>query len=284
MSTTLSPSLSEAEYNRFREFFYRRTGIAFASNRRYYVESRMAGRLRETSARSFGDYLALLRAPDAVAELEHLINLFTVNETYFYREAHQFETLAYALLPEITARRPPGSRLRILSLPCATGEEPYSIALYLIQHWPALMAYQVELLAADIDTEALAAARAGIYNARAVERLPPPLLQSYFSPMADGGYRIDKSLREAVQFSHVNVTNPAQMRQFTDVDVLFCRNMLIYFDDSSRFETMRQFYQALSPGGFVCLGHSESMSRICGLFAVRAFGRSIVYQKPLDPP
>jgi len=278
---TLAPAgLTDAEFSHFRDIFYRRTGIAFAENRRYYVELRMAPRLAETGAPSYRAYLERLRAPGGEAELERLINLFTVNETYFYREAQQFETLAHDLLPELTARRPPGARVRLLSLPCATGEEPYSIVLYLMQHWPALMSHEVEMLAGDIDTEALAVARAGIFGARAVERLPAPLLQRYFTPLPDGRFQLCRELRDAVHFRHVNVTSSRDMRRFTDVDVLFCRNMLIYFDDASRRTAMRLFYEALSPGGFICLGHSESMSRMSGLFTVRAFGRSVVYQKP----
>jgi chemotaxis protein methyltransferase CheR len=284
VSSTLPASLSDAELGRFCAFFYRRTGIAFPDSRLYYVEKHLTARLAETGTAVFADYLARLRAPGGEAELERLINGFTVNETYFYREAGQFETLVSFLLPELTAQRPPGAHLRILSLPCATGEEPYSLALYLLEHWPDLAAWEVELLAGDIDTAALTAARAGIYTARALERLPDHTRRRYFTPAPGGRFQLCKPVREAVHFHHINVTSPRDMQRYRDIHVLFCRNMLIYFDDASRRETMRLFYEALAPGGFICLGHSESMSRISGLFAVRAFARAVVYQKPLEAP
>jgi len=272
--------ISEFEFHKFCEFFYRRTGIAFNESKRYYVDKRLAERIARTGAENFEQYFFSLRRHGAAEELEQLINLFTINETYFYREDHQFSALVNNMLPEITAQKPAGERIRIWSLPCATGEEPYSIVTYLLEHWAGMQDYDVEILASDIDTNVLAAAKAGVYDERALQRLPPELIKHYFHPRGGSEYQIVPMVRDAVHFTQVNAQDAADMRQYGMFDVIFCRNMLIYFDDQSRLRTVEACYEQLNPGGFMCLGHSESMSRICALFDVRAFPDAIIYQKP----
>jgi chemotaxis protein methyltransferase CheR len=167
-------------------------------------------------------------------------------------------------------------------VPSSTGEEPYSIALYLLERWPEIDRYDVEILSSDIDTEVLATAREGVYGARSVGNLPRETLQRYFSPLADGRWRISRDLVDAVDFSRVNLSDSIDVQRFRDVDLIFCRNLLIYFDDLSRRVAAEAMFDALRPGGFLCLGHSESMSRISSLFQVRRFADALVYQKPLD--
>jgi chemotaxis protein methyltransferase CheR len=272
--------ISEFEFHKFCEFFYRRTGIAFNESKRYYVDKRLAERIARTGAENFEHYFFSLRRHGGTEELERLINLFTVNETYFYREDHQFSALANNMLPEITAQKPAGERIRIWSLPCATGEEPYSIVMYLLEHWAGIQDYDVEILASDIDTNVLAAAKAGIYDERALHRLPPELIKHYFHPLGGGKYQIAPMVHDAVHFTQVNAQDGRDMGQYGMFDVIFCRNMLIYFDDQSRLRTVEACYERLNAGGFMCLGHSESMSRVCALFDVRAFPDAIIYQKP----
>ena len=274
-------AISEFEFQKFRDFFYRRTCISFGDSKRYYVDKRLLERIGKSGMESFERYFARLRH-DVGGEIEQLISLFTVNETYFYREEHQFDCLANHILPELTSHLPHGARIRIWSLPCSTGEEPYSIALYLLENWPEIEDYEVELLASDIDTAALAAARTGIYTARALHRLPRDVVQRYFSKLDADRFRLSNTIRQAVNFSQVNASDPHAMQPFAEIDVIFCRNMLIYFDDRSRQGTVDAFYESLCEGGFVCVGHSESMSRISSLFRVRRFPQGVVYQKPGD--
>ncbi|GLR67524.1 chemotaxis protein methyltransferase [Acidocella aquatica] len=278
MAGTDVVTISESEFEKFRDFFYRRTGILFTQSKRYYVDKRLLQRISAAGMESFEQYFMRLRR-DAGEEIEQLINLFTVNETYFYREENQFGGLANHILPELTAHLAPGSRIRIWSLPCSTGEEPYSIALYLLENWPEIENYEVELLASDIDTRALSAARAGIYDARALHRLPRDVVRRYFVKLGEDQFRLSNTIRQAVSFSRVNASDPREMRAFEQIDVIFCRNMLIYFDDRARRRTVEAFYKSLHDGGFVCLGHSESMSRISPLFRVRPFPGAVVYQK-----
>lgn len=272
-------TISESEYLKFCEYFYRRTGISFGDNKRYYVDKRLIDRIYKTKAGSFERYFEGLRRRDANAEIEHLINLMTVNETYFYREDHQLDCLVSGILPELIVGRRKGDRIRIWSLPCSTGEEPYSIAIYLLENWARVDDYDIEIVASDIDTNVLQTAEAGVYDRRSLHRLPRDLVQRYFVPAGADGFRLIDAVRQSVSFTKVNASDVEAMRGYAKLDVIFCRNMLIYFDDRSRQQVVESFYDSLGEGGFICLGHSESMSRISALFTIRKFPEAIVYQK-----
>jgi chemotaxis protein methyltransferase CheR len=280
---TDSLAITEPEYQKFCEYFYRRTGISFGDNKRYFVDKRLIDRIQKTKAESFERYFDGLRRRDASDEIEHLINLLTVNETYFYREDHQLECLVSGILPELAAGRRKGDRIRIWSMPCSTGEEPYSIAMYLLENWPQVDDYDIEIMASDIDTNVLRAAEAGVYDARSLHRLSRDLVQRYFVAAGADGFRLIDAVRQSVRFTQVNASDLGAMRAFVNLDIIFCRNMLIYFDDRSRLQTVESFYDSLAQGGFICLGHSESMSRISPLFSVRKFPQAIVYQKCGEP-
>ena len=275
------PVITDADFQKFAEFFYRKTGIHFEEAKRYFVDKRLVDRILATGAESFREYFISLRFEADGKEMQALVNTMTINETYFFREAYQFDCLVNHMLNEVASRKRPGERIRIWSIPSSTGEEPYSIAIYLLERWPLLSQYEVEILSSDIDTHVLEAAQTGIYSERSVAQLPKPYLQKYFKPHGDGQWRISHDLVESVEFSRVNLTDANDTRRFRDVDVIFCRNLLIYFDDLSRRVAAEAMYDAMSPGGFICLGHSESMSRISSLFTVRRFPDAMVHQKPL---
>ncbi len=276
-----SPVITDADFAKFREFFYRKTGIHFDDAKRYFVDKRLVERIEATGADNFRSWFIALRFDTKGDELQALVNAMTVNETYFFREAYQFDCMVNSLLAEVVQRKRPGERIRIWSVPSSTGEEPYSIALYLLERWPLIDRYDVEILSSDIDTQVLEAAQRGVYSQRSVAQLPPEYLRRYFTPYGEREFAISRDLVGAVEFSQVNLCNPADTRRFRDIDIVFCRNLLIYFDDLSRRVAAEAMFDALNPGGFVCLGHSESMSRISNLFAVRRFPDAMVYQKPL---
>ena len=271
--------ISPEEVQRFCEFLYRRTGMSFSEGKRYFIDRRLEDRIAATGSSSFQAYFSLLRA-DADHEIEHLVNSFTVNETYFFREDHQLRCMTSSLLAGVIAHRPPGSTVRIWSIPCSTGEEPYSIALWLMENWPEVDHYNVEIVGSDIDTRVLKAAAEGTYGDRALMRLSRDVVSRYFSPVADGRHQIDEGLRESIQFTRTNIIDARDMASYRDFDIIFCRNVLIYFDDASRRQAAENLYDCLRPGGFICLGHSESMSRISPLFSVCRFPDAIVYQRP----
>jgi chemotaxis protein methyltransferase CheR len=173
-----------------------------------------------------------------------------------------------------------GEPVRILSLPSSTGEEPYSICIRLLEEWPQIDRVDVSIVAGDIDTRVLAAARAGAYGARSLQRMPELLLRRYFVPTVGDTHRIVDELREAVDFRQINICDVLDMQSCRDYDVIFCRNLLIYFDEVSCRTAAENLFGALRPGGFVFLGHSESMSRISPIFTPRRFPEGIAYQRP----
>ncbi len=274
--------ITDADFEKFREFFYRKTGIQFDTTKRYFVDKRLVERIEATGCDSFRNYFVKLRFEAGGDEMQQLVNVMTVNETYFFREAYQFDCLVNHMLDEVAAKRPAGSRIRIWSVPSSTGEEPYSIAIYLLERWPLIHSYEVEIMSSDIDTQVLQAAQRGVYSDRSVANLPKPYLAKYFTKIKEGEWKLSSDVTEAVEFSRVNLSDPNETRRFRDIDVIFCRNLLIYFDDVSRRIAADAMYDALRPGGFICLGHSESMSRISSLFNVRRFPDALVYQKPTE--
>lgn len=273
------PPLSAEDLQRLGDFLYRRTGMVFAENKRYYTERRIAERMAETGCESFSSYLAQLRS-GAGREIELLINAFTVNETYFYREDHQLKCLSNNMLAERIRTKGKEQSLRIWSIPCSTGEEPYSVAIWLLENWPQVDRFEIEIWGSDIDTRALQNCEQGLFGRRALQRLPAAVIDKYFTPVENEQWRILDELRQSVQFSRVNMVEPSEVRRHGRFDVIFCRNVLIYFDDASRRVAAENLYESLLPGGFICLGHTESMSRISPLFEVRRFEDAIVYQRP----
>lgn len=269
------------DYARFCDFFYRKTGILFGANKTYFVERRLQERIAATASPSFRDYFTMVRFQASGEEMQHLVNAMTVNETYFYREDYQFDALVRHLLPEIARTRAPSDPIRLWSMPCSTGEEPYSIAMQILENWPQADEYSVEILASDIDSRVIAEAKHGLYSARALHRLTPSLKSRYFTAVGED-FRICQELRGSIDFSVVNITETLAMRRFRKLDVIFCSNMLIYFDDNSRRLAVEALYESLRPGGYICLGHSESMSRISSMFRPRKFGATILYQRPVD--
>jgi chemotaxis protein methyltransferase CheR len=270
---------TQEDVRRLCEFLYRRTGMSFADSKRYYIDRRLAERIAATGSASFQAYFAILRS-DADREIEHLVNAFTVNETYFNREDHQLRCMTSDLLGEAVRIKKAGEPIRIWSIPCSTGEEPYSIAIWLMENWPEVDSHNIEIVGSDIDTRALEAAAAGIYGERALMRLTKNVVERYFQPADGGRYQIDPGLRSSIQFTRTNLIDAQDMARYRGFDLVFCRNVLIYFDDASRRMAAENLYDCLRPGGYICLGHSETMSRISPLFRVCRFPDAIVYQRP----
>ncbi len=274
-------AITEAEFGKFRDFFYRKTGIQFGDSKRYFVDKRLIDRVQQTGHESFRSYFSWMRFQASNEEVQALINCMTVNETYFFREEYQFDCMVDEVLNEIVDNNGETSEIRIWSVPSSSGEEPYSIVLYLLEQWPMIDRVDVEIISSDIDSDMIAKCREGIYNERSVQHLPAATLRRHFTRLDNGHYQLDQGIRDSVRFTQVNLANPAETRQYRGFDLIFCRNLLIYFDDASRREAADVFYGALNPGGFIFLGHSESMSRISSLFKVRKFKKAMAYQKPL---
>lgn len=275
-------SITDAEFEKFRDFFYRKTGIQFAASKRYFVDKRLIERIKQTGHDSFRRYFQFMRFQASGLEVQELINCMTVNETYFFREEYQFECLVNEALNELVAQNGTHKPIRIWSIPSSSGEEPYSIALYLLEKWPLIDQVDIEIVSSDIDSAILEKCQAGIYNNRSLMHVSEQLRQRYFNRIGVNEWQINQDLRDSIRFTQVNLADSKDTRQYRGFDVVFCRNLLIYFDDDSRRDAANVFYGALNPGGFVFLGHSESMSRISSVFKVRKFANAMAYQKPLE--
>ncbi len=269
--------LSVDDLRRITDYIYRWTGMTFGESKRYYIERRVIDRMRKSSAPDMRSYIALLATNDV--EREKLINAFTINETYFYREDHQFAALSSQILPAVVAAKRPGDLVRIWSMPCSTGDETYSIAIWLLENWPMVDAYNVEIVGSDIDTAALEQARNGRYAERALSRLPAKLVENYFEPEHHHRRQIIEDLRESVRFVPANLFDRTTLAAVGKFDVILCRNLLIYFDDVSRMVAAANLFDCLQPGGYLCLGHSESMNRISDRFSMIRLDDAIVYRK-----
>jgi chemotaxis protein methyltransferase CheR len=254
--------------------------MVFGESKRYYIDRRISDLMTASGAVTAKAYLLLLKSDER--EVEKLINSFTVNETYFYREEHQLACLSRSLLPEIVRSKGPGDRIRIWSMPCASGEEPYSIAIWLLENWNLVDAYNIEIVGSDIDTDILKQAREGVYGERSLSRLSPGVVSQYFEPLGGLKYRLIKDLRESVVFTKANLMEGGSLASFGRFDVIFCRNLLIYFDEAARAKAADNLYDLLTPGGYICLGHTESMGRISERFEAVRFPDAIVYRSGVE--
>ncbi len=272
------PSLTTDQIERIARLLYRWTGMIFGESKRYYIERRIGDRMARTGTADVASYLNF--AASHLGEREALINVFTINESYFYREDHQFAALTAQILPEIVQSKRPGDLVRIWSMPCSNGEEAYSLAIWLLENWPLVDAYNVEIVGSDIDTAALNHAREGRFGMRALARLPQKLIDGYFEPERGHRRKIIDDLRESVRFIAANIIDRTTLAGLGRFDVILCRNLLIYFDEASRLLAANNLYDCLNGGGFVCLGHSESMARITDRFAMVRLDDAIVYRKP----
>jgi len=275
-------AIRDGDFIRFRDYFYRKTGIMFDDSKRYFVDKRLVERIEASGCESFREYFSMMRFEASGKEFQQLVNMMTVNETYFFREEHQFQCMTDHILNEVIRHYGARHTMRIWSMPSSTGEEPYSIALYLLEHWAMIDSIEVEIFGSDIDSKVLDACRKGVFNKRSVMNLSQAVLDKYFTPLANNMYEINRDIRGAIEFSQLNITDRLAARRFRNFDLIFCRNMLIYFDDKARREAIEVLYDSLNPGGFIFLGHSESMSRICSLFKTRKFGDVLAYQKPME--
>ncbi|MCB5203813.1 protein-glutamate O-methyltransferase CheR [Neorhizobium sp. T786] len=272
----ISAPLSQADLEEICAIIYERSGMVFGETKRYYIERRVTDLINQRRAQSVRNYISMLRGDQRETEL--LINSFTVNETYFYREQHQLACLSGSILPDIIRSKGPGDRIRIWSMPCSSGEEPYSIAIWLLENWPLVDAYNIDITGSDIDTDILKQAVEGLFGQRSLSKLPEDVRERYFEPEKDQQRRLISDLRESVTFASGNIVERESLTALGRFDVIFCRNLLIYFDQAAREAAARHIHDLLHPGGYICLGHTESMSRISETFEPVRFPEAIVYR------
>ncbi|NPA54804.1 MAG: protein-glutamate O-methyltransferase CheR [Epsilonproteobacteria bacterium] len=270
--------ITEADYKKLRDVLYRRTGIDLDMKRFKILKPKLEKLMREMGYDNFRSFFHDYRFKKNKEVEQALLNTVTINETYFYREKHQFESLVNDVLYQIDKIRPKDEVIRILCAPSSTGEEPYSIALHLLDEGKLIEKRDFEIVGIDIDSNVIKKAQKGIFTKRSIQYVPPHILKEYFTQRGMS-YEIADFLKEAVEFKVVNVMDKFAMKKLGKFDVIFSRNMLIYFNDESRRKVAMTFYEMLKPKGVVFLGHAESMSRIVSVFKTAKSGSSIYYIK-----
>lgn len=216
--------------------------------------------------------------------LNKLLELITTNETYFFRDIPQLDMFSKDVLPELLNRKASKGdfRLKIWSAGCSTGEEPYTIAIILKERLEYFDDWDIEILGTDISERVLRLAQDAIYMPRSLKDVPEYIKLKYFeySPV-DKMYKLKDEIKKLVTFRYLNLYDESKMRLMRNYDVIFCRNVLIYFDEESRKKVVEYFYDALNPGGYIFLGHSESILRITKAFEIVYFDNNIAFRKPM---
>jgi chemotaxis protein methyltransferase CheR len=264
------------ELDSFRTLIEQRSGIRFDSSRERFFSSRVREHIEEKGLASWADLMPLVRSSNL--EYEALLARLLTHETSFFRYPSAFEALKKRVLPEIHARKfwASSRTLRVWSAGCSTGEEPYSISIALEETPSFASGWDIEILATDISRQAVARAVEGVYPRRSVKNLTPQQIAAYFIP--DGEQlEVKAAIRSKVSFVVMNLVQALYVGR---MDCIFCMNVLIYFSDERREQLIRRFYDSLEPGGYLMLGHSETLGNLSEKFEKIVFEDFMLYRKP----
>ncbi|HEY6348301.1 MAG TPA: protein-glutamate O-methyltransferase CheR [Candidatus Angelobacter sp.] len=258
----ISRQISDRDFRRLQDLIYREAGIWLAQAKTALLVGRLAKRLRHCGLKSFRQYYDLV--VNSQEERIQMLNAISTNETHFFREPQHFELLKSRIFPQWMRDAGSGRRsrkIRVLSAGCSTGQEPYSLAMTLCDHLPSTSGWEIEITGTDLSTRALEIACAGIWPAEKAAEIPRPYLKQFmlrgFADQA-GKIKAGPEIRSLIQFFRLNLNEPAYPLA-GKFDLVFCRNVLIYFDLSSREQALRRLVSFLSPGGYFFLGHAESL-------------------------
>lgn len=275
--------MSDAEFRMFCELLKGHCGLHFGPDSRFLVEKRLARRVIELEFGSFASYhYHLTNDPQAPTELARVIDELTTNETYFFRELKQLQALVQEVVPEILNRRRSGGIDRpvsIWSAGCSSGEEPYTITMMAMEAGLEL-GKDLRVYASDISRAMLKKARRGMYRDASFRETSPSLRDKYFQEK-DGLWRISDSVKRHVDLIHLNLLDADKLALLGTMDVILCRNVIIYFDAQTKKCVIDHFHDKLRPGGYLLLGHSESLINISSAFELRHLKNDLVYRRPI---
>jgi chemotaxis protein methyltransferase CheR len=270
--------LSEEEFAKFAKLIYDESGIFMKDTKITLLSNRLRKRLSALSLAEFSEYyeyLHKLTGEEKKKEYEELLDVVSTNETYFFRNERHFETLMEVCLPELSNVKK-DKRLRIWSAACSTGEEPYTIAICIMECMKFFPDWKIEILATDIAPSVLEFAKDGYYSGRRIEKVPEEYLKKYFTleDKEKGIYRINMELKKMVNFYYLNFfKNPFPK----NIDIIFCRNVMIYFDKLHQKNLIAEFYKSIEDHGYLFIGHSETLHSISEDFVYRKILESPIY-------
>ncbi|SNZ03228.1 chemotaxis protein methyltransferase CheR [Persephonella hydrogeniphila] len=271
--------LQSEELKKIRDLIQLKSGISIKEKKFEIIHRKKIEKL--ISEEGYSDFktfyhdIVYNRKPELI---QKLYNIVTINETYFFRENEHFRILTEKILPEINSIRPKGETINILSAPCSTGEEVYSILIQLLEENRLIKERDFMLLGIDIDSQVIKEAKKGVYTESSMRNTPEKIKSRYFKN-AGNLYHIDKKLKDSVSFENVNVLDRYKMKKLGKFDVIFSRNMLIYFEENVRKEVIANFYSMLKSDGYLILSHVERIPESIQLFKKIKIGNSIIYKK-----
>ena len=276
--------LRDPAYLKIRDLIYQVSGIYQPEEKLYLLASRCARRMSAVNVKTPAEYLEhLTTRGNREAELRLLLNEITIGETYMFRSQPQLDALRNVILPQmLQAKSAMGfKRLHLWSAGCSTGEEPYTLAMFLLEESQKLLAgWTFDILASDLNDRSVEAAKTGIYGEYALRSTSEALRKKYFRPHDDKRLQVCDQLKAQIRFERVNLNDDSRMTFLKGMDLIFCCNVLIYFDLSSKRKVMQHFYSNLLPGGYLFLGHAESLYQVDDRFHLVHFPGAIGYWKP----
>ncbi len=272
--------LKTEDFVLFRDFIHEKTGMFFAENKMYLVKNRLANRMSQLGIKSYKDYFYMVKYDTSGNEFNALINLLTTNETSFFRNMPQLLAFSDEVLPVVLKSKAAANNrnLRIWSAGCSTGEEPYTLSMMIQEKIPDYAKYNIEIIANDIAESVLQAARKGIYHELTLRTTPQNYIDKYFTKKGNV-YHINDNVKKLVKFSQINLLDQTKMSLMRDMDIVFCRNVTIYFSEDAKKKVVKSFYSSLVKGGYYFIGHAESLHGISKAFKLVYLKNGLVYQK-----
>jgi len=275
-------TLSSQSFDKWRKYIYENTGIYYQDNKKYLLESRLQKRIQHLKIDNFDKYLDYIRLnPANSSEIKYLYEAITINETFFFRNQPQLDALVSHVIPEIMATKQKlgKSKIRIWSAASSTGEEAYSVAMVISELLkPKYPNLEVEIVGTDISYSVIDTAKRGIFKEYSVRNTPIFYLKKYFKQNANV-YEIDPKLKELVTFKLLNLYDEVGMRTMINFDIIFCANVLIYFDIASKIKVVDKLYNSLLRNGYLFIGYSETLQGISKAFNIVSFPKTIGYKK-----
>jgi chemotaxis protein methyltransferase CheR len=270
---------SQDDFKLIRDVIYNYAGIYISDDYQSIFMRRLERRLLSLAMDSFNEYYYFLKYnQNNNDELTKLMDVITIKETYFFREIDQIKALVNELIPELRKQKG-GEPIKIWSAGCATGEEPYTIAMLCMEKGYHLGPSRVEIFANDISQEAIQKAKKGIYKQTSFRATDQSYLARFFIPFEEGAFMIRDEVKEVLNFFCINLQDKNRLTFLPMFDVIFCRNVIIYFDDDSKRKVIESFHKKLHAHAYLFLGHSESLINFTHLFKLKHFYHSLVYQK-----
>jgi chemotaxis protein methyltransferase CheR len=269
-------------FRQVRDFIYADTGIYFQDTKKYLLEGRLGKRLQVLGLNNYDKYLQLLKfGPSRSEEMRFFYDAITINETFFFRNESQFEALENTLIPEIvkTKRAQGKTKMRIWSSASSSGEEAHTLAMIFLEKLkPKYPWMELEVVGTDISNGVLETARQGVYREYSIRNMPKHYLDTYLRK-EDQRYYLADEVRKLVRFDNMNLYDQPKMRMMSSFDIIFCCNVLIYFDQQSKIQVVANLYDSLTPGGFLFIGYAESLHGISTAFKLINFPKTVAYKK-----